>query len=264
MSSAVNVVWPAGISSPVLTNVMNIINVVVITFIPIFIFAFLDKESYKGLFEKVPARSWIKYLIFIPLIWCTTTYLNSRFNILLGEFGITMIEQLPPSKEQGAIATGFILTCVAAPLFEELFYRGVILSLLKGYGNGAAVSVSALLFALAHGSVTVFVLPLVFGLILGYITLKSKSIFPAMFIHFGCNLLSWIFMTFEIGAKINIAIGLLTIIIGAGCVVWALVKSVKNKRLIGKVMVQTWGYIKNPLWLIILLNYIYTNILYHG
>ncbi len=264
LSAIVNDFYADSLNSATAVNVMNIINVTVITVIPILIFVFADRITFAGMFKKLTPGKWINYLFIIPVLWSSATYLNSRMNIFLGKFGIEIIEQIPPAKELDAVIAGFILTCIAAPVLEEIFYRGVILSLLKGYGAGGAVAVSAILFALAHGSLTVLVSPLVFGLVLGYIVIRSGSIFPAIFIHFGCNLISWLILNFELGQKPTIVINLSTVIIGAAGTIWAVVKIIKEKETTRKVLKQTWEYVKNPLWLPIVANYIYINFINHG
>ena len=264
LSYTVAAVYPKGIETALLANMLNIVNIVVITVIPILLFALSDRLSFVEMFKKVPARNWTKYIFTVPVLWSSATYLNSRVNILLGKMGINMIQQLPPSSEPIAVIAGFILTCIAAPVLEEIFYRGVVLHLLKGYGKGAAVAVSAMLFALAHGSITVFVPPLVFGLVLGCVTLKSGSVFPAILMHFGCNLISWLLMSTEPGQTFSVVAGIATILIGASGTVWAVIKLVKNARKAGQVFAEAWGYIKNPLWLPVFANYIYINIMNHG
>lgn len=250
--------------TPFVVNLLNVINIIVITVVPGVVFICFNKNDFKGFFKRVNPTIWWKYLLITPALWSSATYLNTRMNLILDKLGIKMIEQLPPTDEKSAIFTGFLLTCVAAPLLEEIFYRGIILHLLKGYGKGTSIAITALLFALAHGSVSVFVSPLVFGLVLGYITVKNENILPAIFIHFGCNLISWLLMSFDIGQVFSIAISLATIILGAATSIWGLIWLIKNKSRIFRVFVQIWSYITNPLWLPVAANYIVTNFMNHG
>ena len=253
-----------GKMTPFTVNLLNIINIIVITIIPGVIFLCFNRNEFKGFFKKVNSKSWLKYLLITPVLWSSATYLNSRMNIILDKLGIDMIEQLPPTEETSAVIMGLLLTCVTAPLLEEIFYRGIILHLLKGYGDGAAIVITALLFALAHGSVSVFVSPLVFGLVLGYITIREESVLPAIFMHFGCNIMSWLLMSFDIGQSLSIAVSIIMIVLGAAASIWGLVKLIKNKSIIPGVLSQMWTYIKNPLWLSVVANYIFTNFMNHG
>ena len=253
-----------GKMTPFIVNLLNILNVVVITVLPGIVYWCFNKKEFKGFFKKINPGKWWKYLLVTPVLWSSSTYLNSRMNIILDKFGIDMIKQLPQTNETSAVIMGLLLTCVVAPLFEEIFYRGIILHLLRGYGNGAAIVITAILFALAHGSVSVFVSPLVFGLVLGIITIREESILPAIFMHLGCNFISWLLMSFEVGQSLSIAISLAMITLGAGASIWGIIWMMRNKDRILSTLAQMWTYIKNPLWLPVVANYIFTNFMNHG
>lgn len=71
---------------------------------------------------------------------------------------------------------------IAAPIMEEIIFRGVILRSLEKYGNGFSVVVSAILFGFVHGNVVQTPMAILMGLILGVVTLKY-SIRLAIYIH---------------------------------------------------------------------------------
>ncbi|MBK8913927.1 MAG: CPBP family intramembrane metalloprotease [Phycisphaerales bacterium] len=75
---------------------------------------------------------------------------------------------------------------VAAPLVEELFYRGILLGALRRrlMSDGLAVAFSGLLFGLMHIGVPDAVLPLtVMGLLLGYLRIRHHSLWMCVLIH---------------------------------------------------------------------------------
>ena len=83
-------------------------------------------------------------------------------------------------------------TCVAAPLFEEFIYRGVLFLGLRGrLGNLGALLLSSTLFAFAHsqyeweGLLSVGV----FGLSCGLLTWRTGSILPGIVLHAAYNTL---------------------------------------------------------------------------
>jgi len=59
-----------------------------------------------------------------------------------------------------------------APIFEERLFRGYVLSRLLPYGDGGALLISSLLFALAHGSVWQLLPAFASGLVLGIAALR--------------------------------------------------------------------------------------------
>lgn len=79
------------------------------------------------------------------------------------------------------------LSCIYAPLIEEMMYRGIILNgLLKKYSVKTALFFSALIFGLMHFSFLKAINAFLIGLIIGYVFIKTKSLYLCIFIHF-CN-----------------------------------------------------------------------------
>ncbi len=74
-------------------------------------------------------------------------------------------------------------TCVFAPLGEEFVCRGVILGSLKKYGNWWAIFITAALFGLMHMNFYQGPYALLIGMVLGYVTVKTGSIWCAVLIH---------------------------------------------------------------------------------
>lgn len=77
----------------------------------------------------------------------------------------------------------FGVLCIAAPVCEELMFRGAILRMLKTYGAGFAIACQAILFAIFHGTVDQLPYTVMGGLLLGYLTVKYDSLLPAMLLH---------------------------------------------------------------------------------
>jgi len=81
----------------------------------------------------------------------------------------------------------------AAPLFEEIIFRGFLFKVLFDIGgSGAAVSVTAILFALLHlpqlwGSWAGVGLIFVVGYVLSFVRLRSNSLIPSFIIHTSYN-----------------------------------------------------------------------------
>jgi membrane protease YdiL (CAAX protease family) len=92
-----------------------------------------------------------------------------------------------------------ILTIVvAAPIFEELIFRGIILDgLLKRYSPVKAIIVSSALFGAVHLNPWQFVGAFILGIFIGWIYYKTKSITLAIAIHAFNNLTASLFMYFD-------------------------------------------------------------------
>ena len=77
---------------------------------------------------------------------------------------------------------------IAAPLLEEILFRGIILDgFLKRYSPAKAIVWSSLLFGLIHLNPWQFIAAFTIGLATGWIYWKCKSLLPCIIIHFVTN-----------------------------------------------------------------------------
>lgn len=76
-----------------------------------------------------------------------------------------------------------ISTAIIPAICEEFAMRCCSLQLLRKYGSGFAVFAVSVVFGLLHGNVVQFVFAFIIGLVLGYVTIKTNSIVPAVCIH---------------------------------------------------------------------------------
>ncbi|WP_066869992.1 CPBP family intramembrane glutamic endopeptidase [Clostridium mediterraneense] len=93
---------------------------------------------------------------------------------------------------------GLILyTCIYSPLLEEVLFRGIILnSFIKKYSSSIALIFSSLVFAIAHLNFIQGINAFFLALILGYIYLKTKSLYLCIALHFFNNILASIMPSF--------------------------------------------------------------------
>jgi membrane protease YdiL (CAAX protease family) len=85
----------------------------------------------------------------------------------------------------GHSALGSIfLAVVVAPVMEELVFRGLLLQGLRRHWSAIpAVLITAMLFALFHANPWQFMGPLFLGLLFGWLTIRSGSLWPAILAH---------------------------------------------------------------------------------
>ncbi len=101
----------------------------------------------------------------------------------------TNAETLQNQARYAPITTMALLAVavLVAPFCEELFFRGYLFGgLLRGMPAWAAIVLSSLLFAIAHGDIGSFALLLVIGLVLAVMRWRLGSIWPGMLLH-ACN-----------------------------------------------------------------------------
>ncbi len=112
------------------------------------------------------------------------TSLNESFNT---------VNELAPSGVVSAVVL-FIQLAVIAPLFEEFWFRGIVMQSLRPYGNGFAIFVSALLFGLTHANFGQLFYTFVIGVCLGYVAVSTKSIVVTTVMHAILNSISGILL----------------------------------------------------------------------
>lgn len=134
-------------------------------------------------------------LTFIGLGGCyLANLITSYFTVFASAFGIesfTMKTMDALAAENPAPAFLQILGYTVFPaLFEEFAYRGVVLQSLRRYGDWFAIFMSALLFGLLHGNIVQIPFAFMVGILLGWCTVVSGTMWVGIAIHFGNNLLS--------------------------------------------------------------------------
>jgi membrane protease YdiL (CAAX protease family) len=82
-----------------------------------------------------------------------------------------------------AFALNALVIAGAAPLVEELMYRGLGFTLLSPLGVAAAIVVIGISFALAHGLFRAFPVLFVIGAGLAFLRWRTGSVYPPIILH---------------------------------------------------------------------------------
>lgn len=89
----------------------------------------------------------------------------------------------------------FVMVVVIAPAIEELFYRGLLLrSLQKRIGSWAAIIASSALFAIVHFQLLQLPGLFVFGLIAGFLAVRTGRLGLAWMFHVGFNATTYVLL----------------------------------------------------------------------
>ena len=228
--------------SSLFQNAFNIIVVDLLSLlIPYFLMSLILKKRYSGdlipreKVGKLTAFAWIS----LGMGCCVgANYITAFVIALFKQFGykLTQSELNDPSNIIECIAIVFS-TAIAPAIFEEFAMRCCTLGALKKYGKGFAVVAVSIVFGLIHGNVIQFVFAFILGLVLGYITIATDSVIPAMFIHGlnnGISVLNDI-LKFACGSKVSDYVGPVLYIVwlclaGWGLVYLAFVKKAFKKK----------------------------------
>ena len=122
------------------------------------------------------------YLVAIPCVLFVSLINQQIWN---GQGGSNPLLYLAlQAQDKVALAIFFFTASIAAPIFEELIFRGFLLPSLTRYMSvTTAIILSGFLFAIAHLSLAE-VLPLAtLGIILGVVYTRSRNILAPMLLH---------------------------------------------------------------------------------
>jgi len=137
---------------------------------------------------------------FFPLIFIgfagtfIANYIASLLNVLLTPFHLTT--DLPNDYGEMGIVE-FLLFAISVSIIpaivEEFAFRGIVMGQLRKYGESFAIIVSSILFGMMHGNIAQIPFAFMVGLVLGYLTVKSNNLYPAIIVHFFNNFMSVMF-----------------------------------------------------------------------
>ncbi len=131
----------------------------------------------------------VPYCIFLPVMQQQFMgFIMRPVNLLFYVFFGGAQESMPVPDSAGTFLGMFLVLCVAAPLFEEVLCRGVIMKLLEKYGFAVSVLVSACLFASLHMELQSILSIFFLGVLFAVARYATGSIWPSILMHAANNL----------------------------------------------------------------------------
>lgn len=108
-----------------------------------------------------------------------------------------------------------LTVCIFAPFVEEFIYRGLFLNgLLKRYSPKIAITLSALIFAIAHRNIPQGINAFLLGLLLATVYYKTRSLYLCIFMHFINNFCAQFIYLLSLGTVSIIIQSIIYILIG--------------------------------------------------
>jgi len=139
------------------------------------------KLSWKNI-SSVPIQY---YLLIVPSF--LLLYAIDRLNRILADHwwhGPVAI----PGKPTHVLVLLLLAGALCAPVVEEILFRGLLFSWLqKKMSLLGAIIVSALVFSVTHFNPAGFAMFTAAGVIFAWLTWKSRSLWPAIFLHMAWN-----------------------------------------------------------------------------
>jgi membrane protease YdiL (CAAX protease family) len=135
-------------------------------------------------------------LILIPLLYAPVVLLDWLDSDELSESARELTDRATNAFDVTMLV---LIVVIAAPIFEELFYRGLVLrSIEKRFGTWPAVLGSGTLFGVSHFNAPLSMPGLVaFGIVLGLLVVRTGRLGPAMAAHVAFNTVTVIVLLLE-------------------------------------------------------------------
>lgn len=136
-------------------------------------------------FNKPYDKKMFLYAISAGLMLCLVSDRIVSFIVsFISAFGLSVesVQSTTPTSPLGFLLY-LVSSAVVAPLIEEFAIRGVALQPLRKYGDKFAIIVSSLVFGLMHQNFVQAVFAFTTGLIIGYFTVSTGSVWCGVIIH---------------------------------------------------------------------------------
>lgn len=166
--------------------------------VPFAIYKFYGKRTVKGVLEYSSIGGFKPYhLLAVPLGFCVlvlTIGISSTWMNILRFTGYNMPSSspaMPTELNGGYLIADILLTAIIPAVCEEFCMRGGLLTTAKStLKTVGCVVLCGVVFGLFHQNIKQVFYTTLFGTLAGFLTLKLKSIYPAMMMHFTNNFFS--------------------------------------------------------------------------
>ncbi len=144
----------------------------------------------------------IEYFLSGIFYWIISLFIIAIWGWLLETLSLDFL--LPPNTAKEVLNLAFenifitvILVSIIVPISEEVFFRGFLINgLEKKFNIKYSLVISSIIFSVFHINIGSLFPTFILGFFLGYIYIKSKSIYPSIFIHSMHNFLAVIISKF--------------------------------------------------------------------
>ena len=160
--------------------------------IPIIVIALLCARPQPALRVYRPGiKNFIYSLLLAFFAYIALTVLINFLNYLMEGAGLTL-----PTEETNEVLFSqpfwvqLLLLCVCAPFTEEILFRGMLQNAYERRYGWLAVLIAGLLFGWTHAEPLSVINGVMMGLLMGYVYIRTRSIWPPIAMHALFNLLA--------------------------------------------------------------------------
>lgn len=186
---------------------VELIYSVIFLFLPFFlVYRFKSKEEKaeiaKG-FDKPKSPLLALTSIGFGLMLCFCgDYISSWISAIFSSIGITLTSSGDVSIPTSGLPLFlfFVSTAITPAIIEEFAMRAVVMQPLRKYGDKFAIVTTAIVFGLMHRNAVQGIFAFIAGVVFGYISVATKSIWTAVIVH---SLNNGVYVVFNVMNEIN-------------------------------------------------------------
>ncbi len=177
-----------------------IVQIGIVFLVPLGVLMLLNKENPKQTlrqvgFSKISWKmvgwSFLMGVIMYFAVVIVSSVCSGVLTMLGYENPFASLSSYSSPEDINDFLIGILMVCVLPGFCEEFLTRGVILHGVKSkMGDRIAIVLSAVAFGLLHMNINQAFYTMVLGLVAGLIVYQTRSIWPAIIIHFTSNLCS--------------------------------------------------------------------------
>ncbi len=178
---------------------------------------FFKRQTLKILsVNKFNAKALLPTILLCVGMFLGLGFVNIKFSEIMGELGVKISQPEIPLNNIWQFLLFTLTLAILPAIFEELFFRGLLLNSLEEHGTITKVVAVGICFALYHCNLGQFIYQFIYGVAFCLLALYSKSTLPCIIAHFINNfvimLCEYLGFYIDLFNPILIAIGVATLI----------------------------------------------------
>jgi len=128
------------------------------------------------------------------------TYVGSILGSIMDELSAGLLGSTPSNPvaetvESIPLWAVVLFVAILAPIFEEIFFRRVVIDRLRRYGDVPAIIFSGLSFGLIHGNFSQFFYATFLGMVFGAVYIHTGKLRHTIFLHMLINFMGSVYTT---------------------------------------------------------------------
>lgn len=161
-------------------------NELVLVLIPSVIYTVIYRVNipYGFRFNTLKWKNGIMILLLSIPLYIFLSSINSISFYFIQQTAEISATDIPVPKNAGEYIFSLFIVAFLPSVCEEYLMRGILLNAYYRRGAFSAIMVSGLFFTIFHFDITNMFAPFLFGIVIGYVVLRTNSIYAGILAHF--------------------------------------------------------------------------------